>query len=653
MPKHRQHRMGRGAASAARDVLMVSLALSASLALASPALGHAILERSEPADGAVLDEPPEEVRLWFSDEVAPDLSGAVLLDGDGRRVGSTVTRIDPSRPGLIILNVPQLGDGAYTIEWKAFAEDDGHLLRGSLVFRVGAGPPPAPAGPPAPEGLPSRAEAVLRWLYLAAVVSVTGAIAVAGWVLPGGRDGREADRAARRRVIAWGTLAAAAALVAVIGLLGHEVVTLAEGSEDGVTVTLAWQLLTGSRWGALWAIRALLLVALVAALLVARRADPDERSGRFVGLAPAGLLVASTAVAHTLAGHAAGSSDEGLNIVAGTVHLLAAGIWMGGIVALLVAASARREAGFASPVRARLRRFGALALVSVGLLAATGLYRAGREVASVDALLGTFYGRALLGKTGLFLAAGAFGLANAILLRPRVLAPLARLLRKPDGWTPLESGRLRPLVMAEAGLGVLVLLGASLLGASAPARGPRFERTPERVPTTLTRTVDDLLVTVSVKPNRPGANVFEVLTASTVRPARTAIEGVTLRLTEPGDGGTLTTPALSLVGPGRYRTTGDFLSGSGAWRLEAVIERPSMDETVAIFDWPVGVVGAPRSPVASDAPLEPLLTRVAAALLLALAAGLAWSLLPRRPSAIPAAPSTGVPAAVEATSEGR
>ena len=648
-----------GAPLAARVAVLISLTASLNFASALPASAHPILVRSEPADGAVLDEPPEEILLSFGDDVAPELSGAEILDDEGLSVESQRTRIDPNRPDLLVVSVPKLADGVYTVAWRAFSEDDGHLLRGSLVFRVGAGlPPAAGSARPPPERLPSPAEVVLRWLDLVAIISVAGALAVAGWVLTPvapGRGARDATRRARRRVMTWSALAAGAALVAGIGLLGHEVTTLAAGAEGGVPIAVAWVLLTGTRWGTLWLAREFHLIALLAALLVARRAERTDAVG-WGRLSPAlvvsGLLVVSLARVHTLAGHAAaGGSNTGLTVAAGTVHLLAAGVWIGGVLALLLAWQGERanRTGSGALFRAWLRRFGKLALPSVGLLAATGLYTAGQEVASLDALLTTVYGRALLGKTGLFLAAGAFGLANAILLHPRAARPLALLLRKPVGWTPLSVSRLRSLVLAEALLGVLVLAGASLLAASVPARGPRFEPTLQAVPTPLTRTVDDLLVSVSVKPNRPGSNVFEVLAASTRRPPPAGIGQVTLRLTSPEGSRSVTTPAMSPVDPGRYRLAGDFLSEPGRWRLEAVIERPGLGASVAPFDWSVGGAGPSRG-VVSDAPLEPVLTRASAALLLMLAAGFAWLLLRHGPPAASAPLLADVPAAVEVAS---
>jgi putative copper export protein len=110
----------------------------------------------------------------------------------------------------------------------------------------------------------------------------------------------------------------------------------------------------------------------------------------------------------------------------------------------------------------------------VGLLIASGFYSIGRQVTSLDAMLTTLYGRALIVKVALVLCVGAFGLPNSSMLHPRLSAPLARLPRRPSGWTPLSLKRLPALVIAESTLGLLVLLATGVMLASPPAHGPQI-----------------------------------------------------------------------------------------------------------------------------------------------------------------------------------
>ena len=103
-----------------------------------------------------------------------------------------------------------------------------------------------------------------------------------------------------------------------------------------------------------------------------------------------------------------------------------------------------------------VRRFSRLALAAVGVLVATGLYQAWREVGSVSGLTDTTYGRLLLAKVAILLC--VLGVARG----SRGIVATWRA----GG----SEGALRRNVMVElAGASVLLLL-AVLLAGNAPAR---------------------------------------------------------------------------------------------------------------------------------------------------------------------------------------
>jgi copper transport protein len=651
-----RHRRSHGVAAAGRLALATAFVALFLLLPATPALAHAILLRSEPGDGTVLAQAPREVRLWFTERVAPELSNADLRDADGRSILPLRMRNDASQQGLVHIALPALQRGLYTVAWSVLSEDDGHSRRGLLVFRMGPGAKPAAAAAAGKRNPVSPLEAVLRWLDVAVLAALVGAVAVAGWVLtPSVTDGsaraRRAVRRTRRRILGWGRMAAGVGLTLGIWILARQVAALAAGKGNGGAAAVTWKLLGQTRWGTLWIGRQALLLCLGIILVISSRAErtePEQEDSRGTDrtLPVAAVLVAGLALLHVLAGHAGSeSSNRALTVVAGTAHMLAAGLWVGGLLALLIAwplwDGARIRSG--PLMTAYLRRFGRLALLSVGLILTTGLFYAAQEVASLDALLTTIYGRALLGKTGLFLATGVFGLANAVLLHPRAATPLARLLRRPAGWTRLAPGRVRTLVVAEASLGLLVLAGAGLLGAAPPARGPQFAPASQPFPISLSRTVDDLLVTVSVRPNRPGANVFEVLVASTRRPPLAEVRQVSLRFTNMASGRILTSPRLSAVDPGRHRLSGDFLTGAGSWQIEAVVERSDLPVAIVPFDWRVADLVQPSPPQFSNRPLRPILTAASAAGILLILIVLGVSLARRSTRPRPRQPPTLAP----------
>jgi uncharacterized membrane protein len=145
--------------------------------------------------------------------------------------------------------------------------------------------------------------------------------------------------------------------------------------------------------------------------------------------------------------------------VADIVHVAAASIWLGGLVALGLALRRGGDAG------ALMRRFSNVALVSVAVLGATGVVRALAELDSVSQLWTTGYGRALLVKTGLLSVLVGLGWVNRYRLVPR--RDVAGLRRNVAAELVLLAG----LVVAVAFLTDL-RPGRDRAGAAVAAGGP-------------------------------------------------------------------------------------------------------------------------------------------------------------------------------------
>jgi putative copper export protein len=98
-----------------------------------------------------------------------------------------------------------------------------------------------------------------------------------------------------------------------------------------------------------------------------------------------------------LSGHAAGVFPAGGAEFADALHVLSAGIWAGGILAL---ASLRPPGGWRSPeARSLLERFARVALIAFGITALTGVLRATEQLNSVSDLWMTAYGLVLTLKS--------------------------------------------------------------------------------------------------------------------------------------------------------------------------------------------------------------------------------------------------------------
>jgi putative copper resistance protein D len=165
-----------------------------------------------------------------------------------------------------------------------------------------------------------------------------------------------------------------------------------------------------------------------------------------------GLLLASVA----LTGHSAlpGGVPGMLHQVADAIHLIAAGWWVGGLLALVL--TARRLGPDAAEV---LHRFSGVGYGAVAAIVATGLFKSLFLVATLQGADSTAYGLTLLLKVALFALMGLLALSNRFWITPG--------LRR-DGSSALWLKRLQGSVTAEFALGLAVLAVVGALGAMSP-----------------------------------------------------------------------------------------------------------------------------------------------------------------------------------------
>ena len=111
---------------------MKSLSLIAMmLVAATPALAHARLIKSQPAEGARIKSPLHIV-LSFSEALEPAFSGALLIDKEGRNLSGEPVKINGR---LMTLSPVHLEPGDYTVSWHSVGHDT-HRLEGRIHFTV-------------------------------------------------------------------------------------------------------------------------------------------------------------------------------------------------------------------------------------------------------------------------------------------------------------------------------------------------------------------------------------------------------------------------------------------------------------------------------------------------------------------------------------
>jgi copper transport protein len=577
------------------------VAASAALAFPAGAGAHGLLVRAEPADGSRLSGASHSIQLWFNEKISTRFRSVSIVDTKGRTVPGVRARGDAST--RLTIDVPRLGNGAYAINWRVLSEFDGHVTNGTLMFGVGPGAVPSGQGSVA-DSRPATADVAFRWLMFSFVAVMLGGLVFAAVVLPSARatlDLSLAGRAARRVLTAAVGAGTLAGVVAVL-ILDRQTMSLSSIQSRGYATTLV-DVLTSTRWGALWLVHTGMLATLVLLSVWLRRRAPNVPVPAAVVAAVASVILVA---AEALGSHAAALQGAPAAVVADATHVLSASVWLGIVTALAIAVWPARGLSRldVTALAIALRRpFAFIAGGSIAVAAVTGLYAAGLQVASVDALLTTLYGRVMMTKAVLVLVAGAFGLTNAFLL-----TLLARGRLSPSRWLPR-------VLAVELAAGSAVLVTAGLLTSAAPAHGPAFAQPRPVRDATLAGQAQDVVVTLAVRPNRAGPNAFTVLAASSRRPAPAPIARVGLQLPN--------APVVWLreVAPGRYLGLA-ALSNAGPNAATVVISRAG-ERLASRFAWRAEPPDPARPVTVSALPLSSLTNPAAVMLVLAAAAALA------------------------------
>ena len=116
-----------------------------------PALAHASLVTSSPSAGSESYMPPERVELRFSEPVDAEFDPVVVRNGDGARVDKSEARLDPEDARVVLVDLEELPEGAYTVEWRV-TSIDGHVVEGRYEFVVTEAEEDQPPGEARGEG---------------------------------------------------------------------------------------------------------------------------------------------------------------------------------------------------------------------------------------------------------------------------------------------------------------------------------------------------------------------------------------------------------------------------------------------------------------------------------------------------------------------
>ncbi|HEY1788465.1 MAG TPA: CopD family protein [Verrucomicrobiae bacterium] len=216
-----------------------------------------------------------------------------------------------------------------------------------------------------------------------------------------------------------------------------------------------------TQFGAVSKIRLIFVVA-ATVLSCFQKSEPEvRRFAAWVQIVAAGCLLGSLA----WIGH--GQEGPKWHLLADVVHLLAAGIWPAGLLPLLLLLRSGRRIGEPQDwvfISGLVRRFSAISLATVLVLAITGTVNAIFLVGTFHNLIEQPYGRWLLAKIVFFGLALAIAAVNLLRLKPRLI--VERI--DPDK-AAATAGQLERNVQFELVLGSGIVVVVAVLGILPPA----------------------------------------------------------------------------------------------------------------------------------------------------------------------------------------
>lgn len=607
-----------------RVTAILLAALVALLFGAAPAWAHGGLERSDPPNGGVVAVGRTALTLWFTEAITASASTFELQTSDGIRVVVTASVSKTDSGGIVRIETKPLEKATYLLGWKVLSTEDGHVSNGSVSFGVGTRPAvvASSAG-----GVPEVPGLLLRWVDLSAIMLVIGALAVSGRVF--GSMG-ESGNTPRRRSIVIATFAAGVAVLS--GAIAPFLLTQSGGSPLAAWMTATWDTLTDTGWGHLWLGRELALVVMAIALYRATRAGV---TGRRRTIAPMQVAVVALAVAVGLESWAGHSSTlptrSALAAFASASHLVAAGVWAGGlaILALCLIPVMRHDRSTRGPILASAwRAFSPMAAIATVVLLATGLYETGRHIPDLNSVASNLYGGTVAAKVALVTAALALAGINTLLVNPRLAARVGRVLGRPGGWTPVPLRRFTIVVAAEV-LILALAVGAAGVLTSVPTAREIASATSR--PVIQTATVDGLFVTVEQVAAGPAQSRLIVRTQSIVKVELSPVNAVDVALAGPT--GATSTVSLDRIESGRYEAE-TAKPTLGDWTATVYLQRDGLPPAVTQVGWTVSAASPDTA-----GPLEVVTTGLAVLLLVALSGVVGFTRRRREDSSRPSSRS--------------
>jgi len=504
---------------------------------------HAYVTNSNPGENEILDTPPDNVTIEFNEKIQSGFASIHVLNSSGERVDENNLHINEKTNKSMTVDLKDdLPNDIYTTEWKVVSAD-GHTISGIIPFSIGE----LPEGVSFPEqqntGTMSTIVSTVfnrGFLYIGFSLYMGIMLFYLAWYRSKELSEKLINRTKKTAKISFILLA-----LSILSFLFIQTASYSGGSFlEGIKPKNLLVTLQSTKEGKIWIIQLLLFIVLCISNMYVLKKNSllIKKMWIIPSLAFIGIILVKA-----FSGHPSSSPYESLAITLDFFHMLAASIWLGGMIVIILFL---REGVFAKEGKGHdlywgtLDKYSVWALFSVAVLVISGAINASLLIPDFHSLVSTTYGITLLVKVGLLLFMLGFGCYHLI---------HRKLLNKQEFY--------KKSIKLEMSIGILVLIITSIftqiqtptLPIDKPFYGEAELGYNENI-------------SLSISPKKTGIqNQYEINVFDNNRKTIDPIEQVTISLSKDGKEISFT---LDREKEGYYLNRNLLLNQPGNWKIE-------------------------------------------------------------------------------------
>jgi copper transport protein len=546
----------------------ILLVLSVVLGLCvSSAYAHPVIVDSNPAKSATVSAGDTQVVIFYSEEIEIDFSVLKVLDNNGEQIDNKDTKYYDQTQKSLVVTIPVLSDGIYTVTSKVLSKVDGHLVDEVFLFGVGdvTVPPPTQSDITNEIYFP---EAGARFPGLVGQVIVLGA-AISSLVMWKSFQRKNLIKENLSELqkfyhIKFSTITGIALfLVFASNILMLVVQTIRlQTSASSVLQT---------SFGSIWIIRMIITIILLAIwfLLENRSGATPKKQALVLGLSM--ILIGTT----TIIGHGT-ASEQFSAIIIDYIHNLIASIWIGGVIffgfILLPTFAKLDDAKKERITLLMIPKFSSMILIALGIIIVTGPTLLWLLEDDLVALSRSYYGLLIAAKIAIGSAMIALGGYNQF------------KIQRPAENNPeiLVHKKLKRSLKIEAIFGI-VLLGAVALLTNSSLPTQTQEATAQQIVNEFQTSVfsENARFDVNIEPFKSGKNTVFVSAFDSVGNPLDDIDNIKVKISNPQKNIAPIEIPLNQV---ESHYEGEMVFGfSGKWNVEIDTQRKQNPNEGASF----------------------------------------------------------------------